>query len=54
MYTNYLDGKKVYIVCAATILYSVTAVYLGFITWQQAMQNILAALGAAGFRHAMS
>jgi hypothetical protein len=49
---EFLQGKKVYIVCGLTIIYALIGAGLKFIDWQVAIQMILTALGAAGFRSA--
>ncbi len=51
---NFLNGKKVYLVALITIIYSLAGAYLKFIPWQTAIDQVLAALGAIGFRHAMA
>jgi hypothetical protein len=48
-----LHGYKVYIVCAATLLYAAIGVWNGTMDLQHAVELGLAALGAAGFRSAL-
>lgn len=50
---DWLKGKKTYGVLVATILYAVGGFASGQLTGDQAVQVILAALTAAGFRSAM-
>jgi len=50
----FFDGKKVYFVCVLTIVYALIGGSLKFISWPTAFQDILAALGAVGFRSAMN
>lgn len=51
---SFMDGKKVYFVCVLTIVYALIGGSLKFISWPTAFQDILAALGAVGFRSAMN
>ena len=50
---NWLDGKKTYVVVIATLAYAAAQFYAGGIDLNSAVQMVLAALGAAGFRSAM-
>ena len=54
LFLSKIDGYKTYIVCAITIIYAVAGAILGYLTWVQATQMVLAALGAAGFRSAIN
>ncbi len=49
-----MSGYKTYIVCAVTIIYAIIGVYLGSLDLTTGSQMVLAALGAAGLRHAIS
>ncbi|MGH6933289.1 MAG: hypothetical protein ACREEE_12755 [Dongiaceae bacterium] len=48
-----LQGYKVYIVCATAILYAGVSIWNGSMDMPHAIDLVLAALGAAGFRSAM-
>jgi hypothetical protein len=52
--TNFLEGKKTYIVCAATIIIAVCQFYLKDINGTYAISEILAALAAAGIRNGIT
>ncbi len=49
----YIDNRKTYVVCAATIAYAWISFYLKMVDLNTAFQMTLAALGAAGFRSAI-
>ena len=49
-----LTGWKTYIVCAVGIIYAIAGVYTGHLDGTTAVNVILAALGAAGLRNAIS
>ena len=51
---KFLDGKKTYIVCAVSIVVALGELYLRQIDSQTTINMILAALGAAGFRSALT
>lgn len=51
---TYLQGKKTYIVCMITIVYAVSGWYTKFLPAQEAMNDILIALGGIGFRSALN
>jgi len=48
-----IKGKKTYIVCALAIIYALTGVATGNLEITQAVETILAALGAASLRNAL-
>lgn len=49
-----MSGYKTYIVCAVAIAYAVFGVLSGNLDATNAINVVLAALGAAGLRHAIS
>jgi len=49
-----MSGYKTYIVCVVAIVYAVAGFYTGHLDTNAAMQVVLAALGAAGLRNAIS
>lgn len=49
-----MSGTKTYIVCAIAIIYAIAGVYTGNLDVNAAFQVVLAALGAAGLRHAVA
>ena len=51
---TFLQGKKVYLTCAATIIIALLEVYLKQIDTQTCINMILVAVGAVGFRSAIS
>ena len=48
-----LNGYHTYIVCALTVVYALIGGYLKFMPWSEVGNDILVALGAAGFRNAL-
>lgn len=49
-----MSGSKTYIVCAVAVVYAITGFYSGNLDITSALNVVLAALGAAGLRHAIS
>lgn len=49
-----MSGYKTYLVCAASIVYAVSGFFTGHLDANAAIEVVLAALGAAGLRHAIS
>lgn len=50
---EYLKGKKTFFVCAASVLYALSALATGHMDTQAAVEVILAALGGASMRSAI-
>lgn len=49
-----INGNKTYIVGVVAILYILTQIWTGATTWNTALPEILAALGAMSVRHGIT
>lgn len=48
---SFLEGKKTYVVAVATVAYAIGGLVAGYLSFDQVIPLVLAALGLSGLRH---